>query len=169
MGVDHETRIVGDPAHAVVHAIDGTTTYDVCDERSDAYDTDACDATAANGFWLLAGNGPSFESEVLGDFDEITLNTGDRIVLTYLDDRDGDDLFDREEYLLGTNPEAKDTDGDDLSDFDEAKVGWEVPIYSAGAGPGVPRSPIRRLGCRWRERRERTCQGDRPVFGGYRW
>jgi hypothetical protein len=56
------------------------------------------------------------------------LGRGERIHLVYNDDRDGDGIFDREEYLLGSNRTLPDTDGDELSDYDESKLGWAVTV-----------------------------------------
>ena len=43
-------------------------------------------------------------------------------------DSDGDGIFDREEYLLGTDKLNTDSDGDGLSDYQETKEGWQVSI-----------------------------------------
>jgi hypothetical protein len=131
VGVDYETRVGGtDPAHQVLYRIGNRTTYDVCDERSDEYDAVECDATQAHGFWVVAGSGRAFTATSLADFDDRVLSNADRVVLTYVEDSDGDDVFDREEYLSGTDATVKDTDGDGLDDFAERER-WDVPIYRA--------------------------------------
>ncbi len=127
IGVDYETRTVEVDGQAVqaLYAVDGRATYPACDGTDDA----ACDDTAAKGFWLVAGTVDGLGGADPVDLGDVVLGNADRVVLTYLEDRDGDDVFDREEYLLGTNAEAKDSDGDGLTDYQETKEGWEVPIY----------------------------------------
>jgi hypothetical protein len=62
------------------------------------------------------------------DFDDIVLKQGERINLVYLNDTDGDGIFDREEYLLGTDKNKRDTDGDTLTDYEESKIGLEITV-----------------------------------------
>ena len=95
------------------------------------------------GFWMVAGSGPEFERQELPKFDEIVLYSGERISLVYLLDSDGDGIFDREEYLLGTDKSNVDSDGDELSDYDETKVGWQVSVqgqdtYQVYSDPRYP-------------------------------
>lgn len=59
---------------------------------------------------------------------DIDLAKGETLHLMYLEDKDGDGVGSREEFLHGTSDNNPDTDGDDLSDFDEIKGGWEVPV-----------------------------------------
>jgi len=79
------------------------------------------------GFWFVGGNGVAFDGD-LGDFDDIVIHNGDRVTLAWVEDTDGDGVFDREEYLLGTDDQKTDTDGDGLDDYDESRVGWDVVI-----------------------------------------
>ena len=83
------------------------------------------------GFWTIAGTGSDFESGTEKDFDEILLESGQQVRLVFLQDSDGDGIYDREEYLLGTNKWDSDTDGDGMSDYEESKVGWEIDIAGA--------------------------------------
>ncbi len=53
------------------------------------------------------------------DFDAITLQAGDIILLVYRNDSDNDGLGKREEIMLGTDPENDDTDEDNITDGDE--------------------------------------------------
>lgn len=125
-----------------------------------------------DGAWLVFGTAAT---PVRGRFDQIELGIGSDVHISYIADKDGDGLFDREEELLGTSD--TDPDGDDdgatapcpadptsvavpcpdgwtkpdyPSDLFEAQVGWDVPFRrGAGAPPGyhVFSSPV-------------TCDGD---------
>jgi hypothetical protein len=86
------------------------------------------DDSNIRGFWVVAGTTSIFDEELSVDFDEIVIRSGERISLTYIEDSDGEGIFDREEYLLGTLPDDADSDEDGLSDYDESKVGWEVAV-----------------------------------------
>ncbi|MBX3072261.1 MAG: hypothetical protein KF883_17300, partial [Thermomicrobiales bacterium] len=91
----------------------------------------------AKGYWTVIGNGRDFERPegFLPNFSDIVLRAGDRISLVYLSDADGDGLWDRDERLFGTNPNARDSDGDTLSDFDEVKTGWTVTLRTLDGLP----------------------------------
>lgn len=136
---DYETQIEvnteGEEGKQVLYRIKDTAAYDVCNEASgDRYDPTAdCENLHKQGFWLVAGSGEDFRPGKEVDFDAIRLHNGERITLVYLNDTDGDGIFDREEYLLGTNRNDPDTDVDGLSDFQETREGWEVAV--AGLSP----------------------------------
>jgi hypothetical protein len=83
-------------------------------------------AQDGRGFWIIGGTGDAFKQGIDANFDNIVIENGQRINLTYLKDTDLDGIFDNEEYLLGTNKISQDTDGDGLSDYAEAKEGWDV-------------------------------------------
>ncbi len=85
------------------------------------------------GFWLVGGTGSVFDEPLAQDFDDIVLHSGGRVHLTFVRDTDGDSIFDREEYLLGTNPAEPDSDHDGVDDYQESKVGWQVAL--AGGRP----------------------------------
>lgn len=95
------------------------------------------------------------------DFDDLVLHAGQRVSLAYVQDRDGDGLIAREEFLYGSSdqpPRGVNSDGcpfgqgsdlcaglsfDSLGDFDEVKRGWEVelvgpPSYFAFSDPVFP-------------------------------
>lgn len=96
------------------------------------------------------------------DFDDIHLNAGDVISLAYVQDRDGDGLFAREEYLYGSSDRDDNTDGcpfgdgqpgcdptvydfDTVRDFEEVREGWNVqvegkPSYYVYSSPVFPDS-----------------------------
>lgn len=80
------------------------------------------------GFWIVGGTDSTFDTPITRDFDDIVLRNGQRISLTFVEDRDGDGVFDSEEYLLGTVATDVDSDHDGVTDFDEAKVGWQVAV-----------------------------------------
>jgi hypothetical protein len=68
---------------------------------------------------------------------------GERISLVYMQDSDGDGIYDREEYLLGTDKFNPDTDGDGLTDYFETKEGWTVSVkgqapYQVFSDPRFP-------------------------------
>lgn len=79
------------------------------------------------GFWYVFTDSASANDETT-HFGDLNLMPGDFVTMVYLRDRDNDRIFDREEYLLGTNAELADTDGDGLSDFEEAREGWAVSV-----------------------------------------
>lgn len=80
------------------------------------------------GFWTVAGTGAQFEVGAVEHFDEVELKNGQQVSLVYLQDSDGDGIYDREEYLLGTDKRNTDTDGDGLNDYEESKGGWQVAV-----------------------------------------
>lgn len=53
---------------------------------------------------------------------------GDRVTLTFIEDKDRDGVSQREERLHGTSDENIDSDGDGLSDWWEIKVGHTVAV-----------------------------------------
>ena len=79
------------------------------------------------GFWYVFSNSQSLDDPAV-NFDDIILKARDRITMVYLADADGDQLFNREEYLLGSNAEIADTDGDGLTDFEEVRNGWTINV-----------------------------------------
>lgn len=117
IGLDHDSEVVAGEERRVLTRI-----------RTRAYYAAAPDA-AVRGFWVVGGNGTLFDQPLAVDFDDIVLRAGERVSLTYVQDRDGDGLFDREEYLLGTQPTEVDTDRDGLDDYVEAKEGWQVAVH----------------------------------------
>ncbi len=80
------------------------------------------------GFWMVAGTGPQFDSAAGLDFNSIRLQNGESINLVYMLDSDGDGIYDREEYLLGSDKNNPDTDDDGLDDYEETKQGWTVSV-----------------------------------------
>jgi Bacterial TSP3 repeat len=60
------------------------------------------------------------------DFGKIVLKPGHSLGMAFVQDRDVDGLFAREEFVNGSSDLNKDTDGDGLPDFTEEKIGWTV-------------------------------------------
>ncbi|HED65814.1 MAG TPA: hypothetical protein ENJ09_09695 [Planctomycetes bacterium] len=81
---------------------------------------------AIHGFWTVMGDGPAFDDNAVLDFDSLRLANGERFALVFLQDADGDGLFNREERTYGTDSNLQDSDGDGLTDKEEAKDGWAV-------------------------------------------
>jgi hypothetical protein len=69
------------------------------------------------------------------NFDEILLKPKQSVSLVYFRDSDGDQIFDLQEYLFGTDKDLADTDGDGLTDYQEAKAGWIVRVTDKGKPP----------------------------------
>ena len=76
-------------------------------------------------FWAVVGSS-SHGTQFDQSFENITLQKGDEIYLVWVEDKDKDGLWAREEYALGTSDVAPDTDEDGLDDFFEVRTGWEV-------------------------------------------
>ncbi len=75
-------------------------------------------------FWLLTSNSKTLDTTTYTSVEDITLKAGDFVDLTLIRDFDQDGLFDREEFIAGTDPKVADTDGDGLSDYNETKISW---------------------------------------------
>ena len=95
---------------------------------------------AASGRWVLVHTSsdgvettsqlfdPADPSSAAADLDALELRPGWALQLTYIEDRDGDGLLARSEFLAGSSDEATDSDSDGLDDFFEARTGWDVPL-----------------------------------------
>ena len=60
-----------------------------------------------------------------------------RSILVYMEDKDGDGIFSRQERLLGTSDLSADSDGDGLTDFYEINVSHTDPNNPDTDGDGV--------------------------------
>ena len=101
------------------------------------------------GFWYVFSDSDSLDDPAV-NFDDIVLTDDNSITMVFLADADGDELFNREEHIRGTNLDDADTDSDGLDDHFEVKQGWiarsglaEYRVYpdplSADAdGDGLP-------------------------------
>lgn len=134
LGVDYETTVAtsstGVPGRRVFARIEDRAAFDTCLEDTDP--TVDCARVRPRGFWLIGGSGEDFRPGADGiDVTKLRLESGRGIHLTYNVDQDGDGVFDREEYLLGTDERSTDTDGDGLTDYEETRVGWDVTVHGA--------------------------------------
>jgi Bacterial TSP3 repeat len=109
-------------------------------------DPSVSSAKAKNAFWLAIrtrGSGPNKKVtryamlEQDFDFENIPLKAGDTLFLVYMEDKDGDGVFSRQERLLGTSDILADTDGDGWSDFYEINVSHTDPNNPDTDGDGV--------------------------------
>lgn len=99
-----------------------------------------------NSSWLLVrtrGTGPNKKISRFNmlegdyDFENIQLKAGDTLYLVYMEDKDGDGIFSRQERLLGTNDLSLDSDGDGWPDADEINVFHSDPNNPDTDGDGV--------------------------------
>ncbi len=79
------------------------------------------------GFWTVFSSNKSIQDPMNG-FEDIIVNNGDFVSISFSKDADLDNLADREEVVRGTDIDDPDTDDDGLDDFEEARVGWEVNV-----------------------------------------
>src|SRR6185369_462713 len=101
---------------------------------------------AKNAFWLVVrvrGNGVNKKVTRFSmlekdfDFENIQLKAGDSLFLVYMEDKDGDGVFSRQERLMGTSDLMADTDGDGWSDWYEINVSHTDPNNPDTDGDGV--------------------------------
>lgn len=97
-------------------------------------------------FWVVFSDGALADNAL--NFDEIILKSGDQFALTFVQDKDADQVYAQEEFMYGSSDRNPNTDGcpdDDLStpqydgtcmartfdlltDFEEIKEGWVVQV-----------------------------------------
>jgi len=90
-------------------------------------------------FWVV------FASRTLDprvNFNDLTLRAGDQFNLAFVQDRDRDGVWAREEYLHGSSDRRVDTDGDGLSDRQEIQDGWLVQVRGAPEAIRVYPNPV---------------------------
>ena len=72
--------------------------------------------TAASGVGTVTD---IYTPRVIQDVESLVIKAGDGVRFVYVKDSDSDKLTDREEFMLGTDPNDSDTDGDTILDGDE--------------------------------------------------
>lgn len=72
--------------------------------------------TAASGVGTVTA---IYTPSVIQDVANLVIKAGDAVRFVYVKDSDSDKLTDREEFILGTDPNNSDTDGDTILDGDE--------------------------------------------------
>jgi len=82
-------------------------------------------------FWTVITSNTDLARDVA--FSGIQLHAGEDYLLLFTRDIDKDGLFEREEYLYGSDDRSEDTDSDTLGDYFEVRIGWTV--YKL---PGLP-------------------------------
>ena len=101
---------------------------------------------AKNAFWLVVhtrGSGPNRKvtqyNMLLNDysFETIQLKASDTLYLVYMEDKDGDGVFSRQERQLGTSDLMADSDGDGWTDFYEINISHTNPNNPDTDGDGV--------------------------------
>jgi hypothetical protein len=101
---------------------------------------------ANNSFWLAVqvrnnglGNVVTKFSPIQSayDFENIKLRGGDTLYMVFMEDKDGDGIFSRQERLLGTSDLTADSDGDGWSDWYEVNVSHTSPTNPDTDGDGV--------------------------------
>jgi hypothetical protein len=109
-------------------------------------DPSVSSAKAKNAFWLAVRiRGKGVNKKIVQysmlqkdyDFENIQLKAGDSLYLVYMEDKDGDGVFSRQERLLGSSDLLNDSDGDGWSDFYEINVSHTDPNNPDTDGDGV--------------------------------
>lgn len=119
------------------------------------------DVPAEKRFWTILS---SKDIDPSVNFDDTPLQAGDVITLAYVQDKDDDGLFAREEFMYGSSDRRVNSDGcplgdgqpgcdtnlfdfDTVRDFEEVRLGWPVQIegrssYFAYSSPLFPDSDL---------------------------
>lgn len=97
-------------------------------------------------FWVVFSDGALTDNAL--NFDEIVIKSGDQFAMTFVQDKDADQVYAQEEFMYGSSDRNPNTDGcpnDDLStpqydgtcmdrtfdlltDYEEIKEGWVVQV-----------------------------------------
>lgn len=90
-------------------------------------------------FWVVFASRP-LDPGV--DFDKLVLRAGEQYNLTFVQDRDLDGVWAREEFLHGSSDLDANTDGDGLTDAEEIQDGWTVQIRGEKDATHVYPNPV---------------------------
>ena len=74
--------------------------------------------------------------------DNLILRAGDQLDFVYVEDRDNDGVWAREEYLHESSDGNADTDGDSLDDQQEIQEGWQVRLRGSPEVQQVYPNPV---------------------------
>jgi len=111
--------------YLLIPFVSGATTWDGENKTGLLSVRDAGIDETKKGYWLVVhsrDNGltmVSTEYDMLiadYDFDNLILKAGDVLHLVYIEDKDNDGIYSREEFLRGISDENTDSDGDGLTD-----------------------------------------------------
>lgn len=96
------------------------------------------------------------------DLTNLRIRAGEQYDFTFVQDKDGDQVWAREEYLHGSSDLLANSDDDELSDFEEIKEGWVVQLNSSPQGYRVFPNPNQADSDRDRllDEEEKACQLD---------
>jgi hypothetical protein len=90
-------------------------------------------------FWVVFSSRP-LDPGV--DFDSLVLRAGEQYNLTFVQDRDLDGVWAREEFLHGSSDLDANTDNDGLTDAEEIQQGWIVQIRDERDAKHVYPNPV---------------------------
>jgi hypothetical protein len=94
-------------------------------------------ADPALGHWFVYVESDRYTGETM-HFEDVPVTAGDRIIVMYVRDLDGDGLSATEEQHYRTDDVSLgDTDGDGLTDAEEVLIGWDVRIDSGDSATTV--------------------------------
>ncbi len=113
LGLSHTTTPDGSGVAVLTGIVDPETGESVATDQGGA------------GFWAVIGS-DGVEMTSTTAFDDIVLTAGETLTIMFVQDRDGDGLYLRQETRYGTSDDLPDTDGDGIGDLEEITQGWLV-------------------------------------------
>ncbi len=76
------------------------------------------------------------------DLENYVVRAGDQFDFAYVQDKDGDGVWAREEFLHGSSDMLVNSDGDTLNDKEEIQEGWRVRLHGSPQGFRVYPNPV---------------------------